>query len=46
MKLLKLILRMGDIADMVLDGVLCQYCGALMEDEAGPGYPRTCRDCK
>ncbi len=45
---------MGDmqegIADLILDGTLCQVCGALMEDlidelSESPGYPRTCEDC-
>lgn len=40
---------MGEIADMILDGILCQVCGGLMEDvEPGfnaPGHPRTCEDC-
>lgn len=45
---------MGEIADMMIDGVLCQYCGVIMDDlipddsdellEA-PGYPRSCEDC-
>ena len=46
---------MGEVAEMMLDGTLCQICGGLMEDlinENGddlkepPGYPRTCEDCK
>lgn len=41
---------MGDIADAMLDGTLCETCGILMEDmtEEGaepPGYPRQCADC-
>ncbi len=46
---------MGEIADMVLDGTLCQECGGLvygegdpneaLEEEVSPGYPRTCYDC-
>lgn len=42
---------MGEIADMMLDGTLCQICGTLMEDfitgerTRAPGYPRTCQDC-
>lgn len=35
---------MGDIADMMIDGELCQLCGQLIEGEP-PGYPRTCEDC-
>lgn len=37
---------MGDIADMILMGFLCQECGAIMEDCDMPGFPRTCQDCK
>ncbi len=36
---------MGEIAEMMLDGTLCQYCGVAMvhgpEDEAA-GYPVSC----
>lgn len=32
---------MGDIADMMLDGTLCEGCGVYIEGEA-PGYPRHC----
>lgn len=35
---------MGDIADMILEGELCQECGAYME--GADGYPRSCRSCK
>jgi hypothetical protein len=36
---------MGDIADMMLDGTLCEGCGEFIgEDE---GYPRYCSEqCK
>lgn len=34
---------MGDIADAMLDGDLCQCCGEYME--GGVGYPQTCRAC-
>jgi len=46
---------MGEIADMVLEGILCQVCGVLMEDlvvegqeelSEGPGYPQTCPACQ
>ena len=35
---------MGDIADMMLDGTLCEGCGVFMDGEA-PDYPRLCSDC-
>jgi hypothetical protein len=35
---------MGDIADAMLDGDLCQGCGVYME--GGNGYPQTCPSCQ
>lgn len=35
---------MGEIAEMMLDGTLCQVCGELLGDDA-PGHPRTCVGC-
>jgi hypothetical protein len=47
---------MGEIADMMLEGTLCERCGAFVEDnyddmdEEGviqpPGFPRRCDACK
>lgn len=46
---------MGEISDLVLEGVLCECCGGLMEDLCvegseellpGPGHPRLCPDCE
>ena len=34
---------MGDIADAMLDGDLCQCCGVYME--GGAGFPQTCDAC-
>ena len=34
---------MGEIAEMMLDGTLCQQCGEFMGDECG--YSRTCKGC-
>ena len=34
---------MGEIADMMLDGTLCQVCGEYMGESAG--YPVTCPAC-
>lgn len=45
---------MGEIAEMITEGTLCNVCGGLMEDlipERGnellqpPGYSRTCEEC-
>lgn len=35
---------MGEIADMMLDGTLCQVCGSIIDGET-PGFPRYCEDC-
>lgn len=35
---------MGDIADMMLDGTLCERCGEYI-DEQQPGHPRLCSGC-
>jgi endogenous inhibitor of DNA gyrase (YacG/DUF329 family) len=32
---------MGDIAEMMLDGTLCECCGVPIDGEP-PGYPRYC----
>lgn len=37
---------MGDIADMMLDGTLCESCGVVFDDRQSPGYPRYCDDCQ
>jgi hypothetical protein len=35
---------MGDITEMILEGVLCEQCGVLIDGNIS-GYPRTCGDC-
>lgn len=35
---------MGDVTEMILEGMLCQVCGVYMGD--GDGYPVTCGSCK
>lgn len=35
---------MGDIADMMLEGILCEQCGVYIDDRP-PGHPRLCRAC-
>ncbi|GBG09475.1 hypothetical protein PAT3040_04121 [Paenibacillus agaridevorans] len=37
---------MGDIADMILEGILCKGCGSYIDDGEEPGHPRTCDDCE
>ena len=34
---------MGEYADMILDGEMCQLCGGMLE---GKGYPTLCHDCQ
>lgn len=36
---------MGDIAEMMLDGLLCEGCGEVFDDFDAPGYPRKCSAC-
>lgn len=36
---------MGDVVDLVLDGILCEACGCFIDGNAS-GYPRKCADCK
>lgn len=37
---------MGEIADMIIDGTLCERCGLYIDDNEPPGYPRLCEDCQ
>lgn len=34
---------MGDIADMILEGNMCQYCGEILDPK---GYPAVCAACQ
>lgn len=34
----------GELAEMMLDGSLCESCGEQLET-AGPGFPRKCAAC-
>jgi hypothetical protein len=37
---------MGEIAEMMLDGTLCECCGEYIDDDGGEGFPRYCSaDC-
>ncbi len=36
---------MGEAADMILEGLLCEACGDVIDGEE-PGYPRKCKCCK
>ncbi len=35
---------MGEIAEMMMEGTLCESCGGYMGSE-GEGFPRLCNDC-
>lgn len=37
---------MGDIAERVLEGILCEGCGIYIDDGEEPGYPRKCKSCE
>lgn len=46
---------MGDVADMMLDGTLCQECGVFLGPSPAPehdwvwepsGFPESCEDCE
>lgn len=32
-------------AEKILEGILCQDCGELIDGD-DPGYPRSCDDCR
>ena len=36
---------MGEIAEQIMEGFLCQSCGVMIDGEE-PGYPRECEDCE
>ena len=35
---------MGDVAEMILEGILCEGCGVFIS-EKGIGHPVTCKSC-
>ena len=35
---------MGEIAEMVLEGILCKSCGGYIDGEE-TGHPRKCEEC-
>lgn len=37
---------MGDTSELMMEGVLCQACGGLVDEAGeGAGHPRNCADC-
>lgn len=37
---------MGEYAEMMLDGTVCESCGEWLGDDEGPGFPRVCPGCQ
>lgn len=37
---------MGEIAELVLDGLMCEGCGEWMGDDFLAGHPRRCAACE
>ena len=37
---------MGEIAEMMLNGDMCEQCGEWIGDGDGPGYPGLCAGCR
>ena len=38
------IIAVGEIANMMLDVILCECCGAFIDDDDASGFPRYCSD--
>ena len=36
---------MGYMAELMLEGYVCQTCGMTLEDGDAPGHPRYCHAC-
>lgn len=36
---------MGEVAEMLIEGLLCEGCGIFLDGEH-PGYPRKCEECE
>lgn len=36
---------MGEIADMMINGELCAYCGSNIDCVTAGGFPIVCNDC-
>lgn len=36
---------MGELSDMVLEGILCELCGVYIDDNS-QGIPRKCKNCR
>jgi hypothetical protein len=38
--------EMGEIAEMVLDGTICERCGVWLHNGEGNGFPGICKYCQ
>jgi hypothetical protein len=36
---------MGEVTEMILDGLLCERCGTVVDGQEA-GFPRLCEDCE
>jgi len=36
---------MGEASELILDGIVCQFCGCYIDEGKGCGYPRSCSGC-
>ena len=36
---------MGEIADSIIEGIVCQFCGEYLGDTVGAGFPVSCAGC-
>ena len=36
---------MGEVTEMILEGILCELCGVYIDDNP-PGVPRKCKNCR
>lgn len=37
---------MGEMAELILEGEVCEICGEEFMDNKAPGHPRRCESCK
>lgn len=37
-------MKMGEMAEMMINGDLCENCGSYIDEEGGDGFPRYCSE--
>jgi hypothetical protein len=37
---------MGEISEMILEGLLCEVCGVYLQDYEEKPFPHLCLDCE